>query len=62
MNIKIGEKIKVKIIDIQNEKRKISLSIKDAMDNNTDIERYNDSSDLTLGDLLSEKFKNIKFD
>lgn len=60
--IKIGEKIKVKIIDIQNEKRKISLSIKDAMDNNTDIERYNDSSDLTLGDLLSEKFKNIKFD
>ncbi|MEG0774527.1 30S ribosomal protein S1 [Clostridium sp.] len=59
--IKIGDKVKVKILDINSENKRISLSIKDAIEKNKEYEKYNDNDEVTLGDLLSEKLKNFKF-
>jgi small subunit ribosomal protein S1 len=60
--IKTGDRVKVKILDINSESKRISLSIKDAIEKNKEYEKYNSKDEVTLGDLLSEKLKNFKFD
>jgi len=60
--LKIGDKVKVKILDLQHNNKRISLSIKDAVDSNKEYEKYNDNSELRISDLISEKLKNFKFE
>jgi small subunit ribosomal protein S1 len=60
--LKIGDKVKVKILDLQHNNKRISLSIKDAVDSNKEYEKYNDNSELSISDLISEKLKNFKFE
>ncbi|MDR7856187.1 bifunctional 4-hydroxy-3-methylbut-2-enyl diphosphate reductase/30S ribosomal protein S1 [Tissierella sp.] len=54
--LKIGNKINVKIIDINGEDKKISLSLKDAIEPNeteTDYETHTkEDTDLTIGDII----------
>lgn len=62
--LKVGDKVKVKILDLDTQKEKISLSIKEAISRpQEDYSEFNDSdtSD-TIGDLFSEKLKGLKFD
>ncbi|KAJ49320.1 30S ribosomal protein S1 [Clostridium tetanomorphum DSM 665] len=62
--IKLNDRVKVKIIEINEENRKLSLSIKNA--NNIleeEISKYNDKSEaLTLGDLFKDKLRNMKLE
>jgi small subunit ribosomal protein S1 len=63
--LKVGDKVKVKISEINANDHRISLSIKDASAESSqgEFKKYNDSGDgLTLGDLLKDKFKDFKFD
>lgn len=62
--LKAGDAVKVKILDIDNAKSKISLSIKEAVAKpQEDYSQYNSSdSGSTLGDLFKDKFKDLKFD
>jgi len=60
----IGETIKVKILDINEKDKRISLSIKDAAEK--PVEDYsgfenNEDSSVTLGDILKDKLKGFKF-
>lgn len=62
-----GDKVNVKIIDINTEDKKLSLSIKDAKipENGNYSEYLNDNKSdgmLTLGDLLKDKLKDINFE
>lgn len=61
-----GDKVKVKILEMDLKNQKLSLSIKEAK-NSQDREEIKDflgekSDGLTLGDLLKDKFKNFKFE
>jgi small subunit ribosomal protein S1 len=61
-----GDKVKVKILEIDSKNQKLSLSIKEAK-NTQDREEIKDflgdkSEGMTLGDLLKDKFKNFKFE
>jgi small subunit ribosomal protein S1 len=61
-----GDKVKVKILEIDSKNHKLSLSIKEAK-NTQDREAIKDflgdkSSGMTLGDLLKDKFKDFKFE
>jgi small subunit ribosomal protein S1 len=62
--LKAGDNVKVKILDIDTAKSKMSLSIKEAMAKpQEDYSQYNSSDEgSTLGDLFKDKFKDIKFD
>lgn len=62
--LKIGETVKVKILDINEKDKRISLSIKDAVDKI--VEEYSEfeenvDSSVTLGDIFKDKFKGFKF-
>lgn len=66
--LKVGDKVKVKILNIDEKASRISLSIKEAGDklssNFKEYKEYldNDDSDkITLGDLFKDKLKDIKF-
>ncbi|MGV8982875.1 30S ribosomal protein S1 [Clostridium sp.] len=61
--LKVGDVVKVKIGDINEKDRRISLSIKEALDKSYgDLSEYNnDGQGLTLGDLFKNKFKDFKF-
>ena len=53
----VGQKVKVKVLDVNKNDRKISLSIKDAVERSTEYLQYNDSDDdITLGDLFKGLF------
>lgn len=53
----VGQKVKVKILDVNKNDRKISLSIKDAVERSTEYLQYNDSDEeVTLGDLFKGLF------
>ena len=53
----VGQKVKVKVLDVNRNDRKISLSIKDAVERSTEYLQYNDSDDdVTLGDLFKGLF------
>lgn len=58
----IGDKVKVKILEVNKESKRISLSIKEALETNKEYEKYNKDEDLTLGDLFTDKLKGLKFD
>lgn len=56
--LSIGQNVKVKVLSVNKEDKKLSLSIKDAVETNKEYMKYNDSEEgLTLGDL----FKDLKF-
>lgn len=56
--LKIGDKVKVKILSIDTDEHKLSLSIKDASEKSTEYLEYNDEEEgFSLGDL----FKDFKF-
>lgn len=61
--LKIGDQVKVKIMDIDNKNNRMSLSIKNASENSKEFLKYNDESEeVTIGDLFKDKLKNFKFD
>ena len=54
----VGQNVKVKVLSINKEDKKLSLSIKEAVEKNKEYMKYNDSEEgLSLGDL----FKDLKF-
>ncbi|NLK94381.1 MAG: 30S ribosomal protein S1 [Clostridiales bacterium] len=55
--LKVGDKIKVKVLMLDKENKKLSLSIKEAIEGNKEYEKYNDSDE---GVSLGELFKNLK--
>lgn len=60
-----GDKVNVKIIDIKEKEQRISLSIKEAQDRNSEeYLKYNKEPDTgtTIGDLFKDKLSNFKFD
>lgn len=63
--LNVGDKVKVKILDMNIENHRMSLSIKDAIDKPKDnFKQYldgGDKSEITIGDLLKDKLKDIKF-
>jgi small subunit ribosomal protein S1 len=55
--LNIGQKVKVKVLDINKEDKRISLSIKDADEKSKEYLQYNDSDDgVSLGDLFKGLF------
>jgi small subunit ribosomal protein S1 len=55
----VGQKVKVKVLDVNKNDRKISLSIKDAIEGSNEYLQYNDSDEeVTLGDLFKGLFDN----
>ncbi|GAA0120870.1 MULTISPECIES: 30S ribosomal protein S1 [Clostridium] len=59
--LSLGETVKVKILNM--DKNRISLSIKETVSGpKEDYEKYNDNSDVTLGDVFKDALKNFKFD
>ncbi|WP_426348934.1 30S ribosomal protein S1 [Alloiococcus sp. CFN-8] len=61
--LKIGDSVKVKVLDIDEKNKKVSLSIKNASESSKEFLKYNDdSNDVTLGDLFKDKLKNFKFE
>lgn len=62
--LKTGDAVKVKILEINKEDQRMSLSIKDAQNKNEEFVEYmNEKEDsVTLGDLLKDKLKGFKFD
>ena len=55
--LEVGQKVKVKVLDIKKEEKRISLSIKDAVERSTEYLQYNDNDDdVTLGDLFKGLF------
>jgi len=62
--LKVGDVVKVKIGEINEKDRRISLSIKEALDKSYgDLSKYNGEEEqgLTLGDIFKNKFKDFKF-
>lgn len=62
--LNIGDKVKVKILEINEEAKKMSLSIKGGNSaSSEEISKYNDNDGgVTLGDLLKDKFKDFNFE
>ncbi|MBU3110894.1 30S ribosomal protein S1 [Clostridium lacusfryxellense] len=62
--LKVGEVVKVKIGEINEKDRRISLSIKEAARGNEDFSDYKqeEQGGITLADLLGDKLKNFKFE
>mgnify|MGYP001596616579 CR=1 FL=1 len=62
--LKVGEVVKVKIGEINEKDRRISLSIREAARGNEDFSQYKQEEEtgLTLADILGDKFKDFKFE
>ena len=55
--LKLGQTVKVKVLDINQENKRISLSIKDATERSKEFMKYNDSDEgVSLGDLFNGLF------
>ena len=55
--LKVGQIVKVKVLNINKDDRKLSLSIKNASERSKEYLQYNDEEDgLTLGDLFKDLF------
>lgn len=55
--LEIGQMVKVKVLDVNKENKRISLSIKDAVERSNEYLQYNDNDDdVTLGDLFKGLF------
>jgi small subunit ribosomal protein S1 len=61
--LSLNSNVKVKVLNIDDEKQRLSLSIKEAVEKpSIDLSEFNDNSnDVSLGDLFGDKFKNFKF-
>lgn len=58
--LKIGQKVKVKVLDLNVENRRISLSIKDASEKSKEYLKYNDEFEgSALSDLFGDQLKNL---
>lgn len=57
--LKVGQKVKVKVLNIDKEAKKLSLSIKDADEKSKEYLQYNDDEE---GISLGELFKDFKFE
>lgn len=63
--LKVGDKVKVKALEINKNDKRISLSIKDASRNMEEHISYTDTEaneNTTIGDILKDKLKNFKFE
>lgn len=62
--LSIGQKVTVKILNIDEKEKRISLSIKESVEKpKEDIEKYVDKgAGVTLGDLFKDKLKDFKFE
>lgn len=59
--LKIGQSVKIKVLDIDEKNHKISLSIKDAVEKSKDYLKYVDNEEgTTLADLLKDKLGDLK--
>ncbi|MCR1975848.1 30S ribosomal protein S1 [Clostridium sporogenes] len=61
-NLNIGDRVKVKVLEVNSDEKRMSLSIKEATDKlKEDFSNYDDSKedDVTLGDLLGDKLKDL---
>lgn len=55
--LKLGQKVKVKVLDVNKENKKISFTIKDAEEKSKEYLQYNDSDEgISLGDLFKDLF------
>ncbi|BEP28280.1 30S ribosomal protein S1 [Helicovermis profundi] len=64
--LKINQKVEVAILDIKQDEKRISLSIKEALNNDSsydfdDYEEDDKGIEPTLGDLFKDKFDKLKF-
>lgn len=60
--LNIGDKVKVKVLEVNSDEKRMSLSIKDATEKpREDFSKYDDSKkdDVTLGDLFGDKLKDL---
>ncbi|WP_251859911.1 30S ribosomal protein S1 [Clostridium sp. Marseille-Q2269] len=60
--LNIGDKVKVKVLEVNSDEKRMSLSIKDATEKpKEDFSKYDDSKkdDVTLGDLFGDKLKDL---
>lgn len=55
-----GQKVKVKVMNVDSEAKKLSLSIKDAEEKSKEYMQYNDDDD--EGETLADLFKDFKFE
>ncbi|WP_020059622.1 30S ribosomal protein S1 [Bacillus sp. 123MFChir2] len=64
--LNIGQDVQVKVLEVHLEEKRISLSIKEALEENNVTEDYSkyeptsDSATFQLGDIIGEKLKNLK--
>lgn len=57
--LKLGQNVKVKVLDVDKTNKRISLTIKDAEEKSKEYLQYNDSDEgVSLGDLFKDLFKN----
>jgi len=62
--LSVGDEVKAKIIELKPEEKRISLSIREAEDGvSEEVMQYtdNDEDDVTIGDILKDKLKGLKF-
>ncbi|MGG2066393.1 MULTISPECIES: 30S ribosomal protein S1 [unclassified Bacillus (in: firmicutes)] len=64
--LEIGQGVKVKVLEVHSEEKRISLSIKEALEENNVTEDYSkyepssDSATFQLGDIIGEQLKKLK--
>ncbi|PEA55855.1 30S ribosomal protein S1 [Bacillus pseudomycoides] len=64
--LSIGQDVKVKVLEVHSEEKRISLSIKETLEENNVTEDYSkyeptsDSATFQLGDIIGEQLKNLK--
>lgn len=64
--LNIGQDVKVKVLEVHSEEKRISLSIKETLEENNETEDYSkyeptsDSATFQLGDIIGEQLKNLK--
>ncbi|MDC2865953.1 MULTISPECIES: 30S ribosomal protein S1 [unclassified Bacillus (in: firmicutes)] len=64
--LNIGQGVQVKVLEVHSEEKRISLSIKEALEENNVTEDYSkyeptsESATFQLGDIIGEKLKNLK--
>ena len=56
--MEIGQKVKVKVLNVDKTSKKLALSIKDAAEKSKEYLKYvdNDEDEVTLGDLFKDLF------
>lgn len=61
--LKLGQEVKVKVLNVDEVNHKMSLSIKDAQESSKEYLQYNDKNDeATLGDIFKDALAGFKFE